>query len=126
LTGTGTVIALAQGALGAGLVALGSTRSLPVAAGVMVLVGLAVALQLATTNGFLQVIAPPRLRGRLVSLYIWLFVGMSPLGGLAAGWLAERVGAPRTAWVAGVACLASAVVTPSAMARRRPDPPGAR
>ena len=124
--GTGTVIPLAQGALGAALVALGSTRSLTVATGVMVLVGLAVALQLATTNGFLQVIAPPRLRGRLVSLYIWLFVGMSPLGGLAAGWLAERVGAPRTAWVAGVACLASAVVTLSAMAGRRPDSPGPR
>lgn len=126
LAGTGTVISLAQGALGAGLVALGSTRSLAVATGVMVLVGLAVALQLATTNGFLQVIAPPHLRGRLVSLYIWLFVGMSPLGGLAAGWLAERVGAPRTAWVAGVACLASALVTLSAMARKRADVPAPR
>lgn len=124
--GTGTVIPLAQGSLGVALVALGSTRSLMVATGVMVLVGLAVALQLATTNGFLQVIAPPRLRGRLVSLYIWLFVGISPLGGLAAGWLAERVGAPRTAWVAGFACLASAAVTLSAMAGRRPDSPEAR
>jgi MFS family permease len=98
-------MALGQGALGVGLVALALTRHLAAAAGWLVLVGLGVAIQLSTTNGFLQTTAPDHLRGRAVSLYIWLFSGLSPIGGLAAGWVAEHAGATWTAAGAGVACV---------------------
>ncbi len=105
------VVALGQATLGLGLVALALAHTIAVAVGWMVLVGLGVAAQLSTTNGFLQTAAPPHLRGRVVSLYIWLFAGMSPVGGLLAGWAAERVGATWTAVGAGAACLASAIAT---------------
>jgi MFS family permease len=97
-----------QGTLGAGLVALALMRDLRPAVLVMVVIGFAVALQLSTTNGFLQASAPPALRGRVMSIYFWIFVGMSPVGGIAAGWLAERAGAPATAAAAGVFCMAAA------------------
>lgn len=97
-----------QYALGLGLIALGLTRVLAVAAVWMVLLGLSVAVQLSTTNGFLQTTAPPRLRGRVVALYTWLFTGFAPLGALPVGYLAERFGAPLTAVGAGVVCLVSA------------------
>src|SRR5664279_4472982 len=70
------------------LVALAFTRTLAVASVWMVVIGLGVAIQLSTTNGFLQTTAPPHMRGRVVSLYIWLFSGLSPVGGFAAGWIA--------------------------------------
>jgi MFS family permease len=108
--GTRLVMALGQGALGVGLVALALTRHLAAAAGWLVLVGLGVAIQLSTTNGFLQTTAPDHLRGRAVSLYFWLFSGLSPIGGLAAGWVAEHAGAPRTAAGAGAACVLSAML----------------
>jgi hypothetical protein len=54
-----------------------------------------------------------------MSLYMWLFVGASPLGGLAAGWLAERVGAPATAALAGAGCLLSALLTAGEIFRQR-------
>jgi len=76
----------------------------------LVLVGLGVAMQLSTTNGFLQTTAPDHLRGRAVSLYIWMFSGLAPIGGLVAGWAAENVGAPWTAAGAGAACVLSALL----------------
>jgi MFS family permease len=107
----GLLMAAGQGALGLGLVALAATRSLAVASPLMVLIGLGVAVQLSTTNGFLQTTAPPHMRGRVVSLYIWLFSGLSPIGGFAAGWIAEHAGAPATAAGAGVGCALAAVLT---------------
>jgi MFS family permease len=109
---------LGQAALGVGLMALGVAPTLPVAVAVMGLVGLAVAVQLSTTNGFLQTTAPPALRGRVVSLYTWLFAGLAPLGALPVGLLAERIGAPRTAIGAGVLCVVSALLL-AAESRRR-------
>ena len=108
---TGAIMAAGQGALGVGLLALALTRSLAVASVWMVLIGLGVAIQLSTTNGFLQTTAPPHMRGRVVSLYIWLFSGLSPIGGFAAGWIAEHAGAPLTAAGAGVVCALAAALT---------------
>ena len=34
------------------------------------------------------------MRGRVMSLYTMAFIGLSPLGGLAGGALADRIGAP--------------------------------
>jgi MFS family permease len=108
---TGVIMAAGQGALGLGLVALAFTRNLMVASAWMVVIGLGVAIQLSTTNGFLQTTAPPHMRGRVVSLYIWLFSGLSPIGGFAAGWIAEHAGAPWTAAGAGAVCVVAATLT---------------
>jgi MFS family permease len=108
--GATLIVGLGQGFLGLGLIALGLTRSLWVATAWMTALGLAVSVQLSTTNGFLQVTAPAALRGRVVSLYTWLFAGLSPVGGLGAGWVAEYLGAPWTAVGAGVLCLLAALL----------------
>jgi hypothetical protein len=108
--GAGLVNAAGQGALGLGLVALGVTRTVPVAAVWMAFIGFSVSVQLSTTNGFLQQSAPAALRGRVLSIYFWLFSGLSPIGGLAAGAVAERIGATWTAVGAGAICLASALI----------------
>jgi MFS family permease len=82
-------------------------RTLPVAALCMLLVGSMSAVQLSTSNAFMQTSAPPELRGRVVSMYVWLFQGTNPMGGFTAGWLADRVGIPHTILLAGAACLAA-------------------
>ncbi|MGV8039385.1 MAG: MFS transporter [Thermoanaerobaculaceae bacterium] len=95
---------------GLGLVALGLSRSLTAATALMAVLGLAVAIQMSTTNGFLQTTAPPALRGRVVAIYIWLFAGLSPVGGMLAGLLASRFGVTNTAIASGVACCTAAAV----------------
>ncbi|HPC83708.1 MAG TPA: MFS transporter [Thermoanaerobaculaceae bacterium] len=96
--------------VGLGLVALGLVRSVAGATALMAVLGLAVAVQMSTTNGFLQVSAPPALRGRVVGIYIWLFAGLAPLGGLLAGLLASRFGVTATAIASGLACCAAAAL----------------
>jgi hypothetical protein len=61
-------------------------------------------MSFALTTSLAQLLAPPELRGRVVSIYMVAFRGGSPLGGLASGWLATQVGsAPTVLMVNGVA-----------------------
>jgi MFS family permease len=57
----------------------------------------------------LQSIVPDELRGRVASFYVVSFLGISPLGSLAAGWVAERVG-PQATLAAGGACALGAAL----------------
>jgi MFS family permease len=53
----------------------------------------------------LQLTAPDALRGRVVSLYLLVFGGFSPVGSLLSGWLAD-IGGTRLAFlVAGASVL---------------------
>jgi predicted MFS family arabinose efflux permease len=117
--GAGARLVAAQATLGLAFLALATSRHLAFAAVCIVAMGLAVSLQLSTTNAFLQLAAPPELRGRVLALYIWLFVGASPIGGFSAGWVAERLGAEATAAGAAVACLAGAAAGAMMLRRAR-------
>lgn len=56
------------------------------------------------TISLAQLLAPPDLRGRVVSIYLVASLGGSPLGALASGWLVTRVGsAPVMLMVNGTA-----------------------
>ncbi len=73
--------------------ALGFVRS-PLAAFPLVAgIGLASMLMVNTINVTIQNSVPDALRGRVMSLYVTVFAGTAPLGGLLAGALAEGFGA---------------------------------
>ena len=56
------------------------------------------------TTSLAQLLAPPEFRGRVLSIYLVAFLGGSPLGGLASGWLVIRAGsAPMMLLVNGTA-----------------------
>ena len=52
-------------------------------------VGMAAIMQLNTTNALFQILAPDRLRGRVLSMHIWALNGLAPFGVLFFGWLAK-------------------------------------
>jgi MFS family permease len=58
----------------------------------------------ATVNTIMQSIVEEDMRGRVVSIYSTFFIGAAPLGHLAAGWMAEHIGAPRTFTLCGLLC----------------------
>ena len=107
------------GALGFGIFALALA---PVAeawlAGVL-LVGIGVSFTLftANANALVQLGAPDRLRGRLIGLYLFAFVGLAPVGGLFAGWLAEVGGTPLAFSVAGATSLVTVALATAHRAR---------
>ncbi len=111
-SGVGTVRAISWGQLvvGGGLVALAASRRVEVALLLMVVIGAAVAVQLSISNAAMQVSAPEGLRGRVISLYIWIFAGLAPVGGLLAGAAAEVTSATATAAACGLACVFSALL----------------
>jgi MFS family permease len=60
--------------------------------GILVLLGLFSIVFTATANSRLQMLTPPHLRGRVMSLYTLLFQGSTPIGSLVVGTLASREG----------------------------------
>jgi len=108
--GLGRLAAIAAVGFGASLVLFSLSRWLAVSMILLVPVGYFVMLQMASTNTLLQTMAPDRLRGRIVALYSMMFMGMSPLGSLGAGFTAGRLGAPVTVTLGGIACIAGALV----------------
>ena len=79
--------------------------------------GLFLILRNATTNTLLQTAVPDQLRGRVISVYMVMFIGMTPIGALQSGWLAQNYGAPFALQIGCVVLLLSALL----IVWRRPE-----
>lgn len=75
------------------LLAMGFSRTQGITMAILVGVGICGILFLTTANTRLQLLSPGTLRGRVMGLYSWILLGMTPLGSLLVGWLAEWTGA---------------------------------
>jgi MFS family permease len=82
----------------------------------LVIAGIGMLLQVASTNTSVQSITPDALRGRVMGFYGMMFLGMLPLGSLLAGWLGDWIGAPYAVSLGAVVCILAALV----FNRRRP------
>jgi MFS family permease len=71
----------------------------------------------ASTNASIQLITPDRLRGRVLSLYLWALVGPMALSGVALGWLAGAAGIR-----SGLLVCAAPLAAYGLFALRRPVP----
>lgn len=74
------------------MIAFTMTRSFPIALMLMVCAGWAGVTTMALTNTLIQSIVPDELRGRVMSVFTLLLMGLSPMGGMLAGLIAELVG----------------------------------
>jgi MFS family permease len=117
--GLPTVIKRCALGLGAGLVALELATATWMAMPLLFAVGMAMMMQLAATNTLLQTLVEDKMLGRVISLYAVAFFGGAPVGALLEGALASQIGAIHTFAIAGVLCMASALVFASALPRLR-------
>ncbi|MBA2295899.1 MAG: MFS transporter [Actinobacteria bacterium] len=111
-----SVRAFVGGALGFSLAMslLALVSSVPAALVLLFVLGVSFALFTASANALVQLDAPGHLRGRVMSVYLFAFAGLAPIGGLVAGSLAELGGTPLAFGIAG----ASGLVTVAWAARR--------
>jgi MFS family permease len=65
-------------------------------------VGVCFTLWTSNSQSMLQLAVPDHLRGRVLSLWLFAFAGLAPLGGLLAGWLSDVGGTELAFVVAGV------------------------
>jgi len=85
----------------------------------LVAVGMAVMLFLATANTTLQLNSDPAMRGRVMALYGLLFLGSTPLGGPLLGWISEAWGPRSGLAIGGVLSLAAALAAAGRVRVRR-------
>jgi len=70
----------------------------------LVALGVASIAFTATANSSLQITAPDRLRGRVMSLYMLVFLGSTPIGAELTGVMAERIGVRLTIGIEAAIC----------------------
>lgn len=107
--GLGKTIAICAGSFGASLIAFSFSRSFWLSALLLVPVGFSMMVQMASSNTLVQSMVPDELRGRVLSVYSMMFMGMAPFGAFFAGAIAHRIGAPYTVALGGLACIAGAI-----------------
>ena len=96
-----TAIVLATVGFSASVLALAPAHEPAVASVLLFATGAFFTLESSNSQSILQLTAPDHLRGRVLSLYLLAFGGVAPVGGLVAGWLAERGGVELAFAVAG-------------------------
>jgi MFS family permease len=69
------------------------SRSLPLSLLLLAGAGFSTILSTATINGLLQSLVPDELRGRVMGVYVFMFLGMTPAGSLWGGAVARAFGA---------------------------------
>jgi MFS family permease len=94
-------------AFGLCVTAFALSPALPLSLALGALAGLAMIVNNALTNTMIQTAVPDALRGRVMGLYSFVFVGMAPVGAFQAGWVAERWGAPAAIGIGGLVCAAA-------------------
>jgi MFS family permease len=106
--GLGRWVAFCCGGFGVSLVLFASSKSFWLSVFWLLPVGYFIMLQMASSNTLIQVMVPDALRGRVMAVYSMMFMGMAPLGALLGGALSDRLGAPTTVAIGGLASVAGA------------------
>ena len=101
--GLGRWVAVCCAGFGVSMILFAFSRSFWLSVLLLLPVGYFIMLQMAASNTLIQVMVPDALRGRAMAVYSMMFMGMAPVGALLGGALSDRVGAPWTVAIGGLA-----------------------
>ncbi len=108
---TGRLSVLFGAAIGFGvlLVLLGLTTWFWAFVVLLVVTGLVSVTFNTLGNTTVQLASDPELRGRVMSLYMLVFMGGTPLGSVLVGWVTDKWGAPAALVFSGIVCVIAAL-----------------
>jgi MFS family permease len=106
--GLGRWVAACCAGFGLSLILFASSKIFWLSVFLLLPVGYFIMLQMASSNTLIQVMVPNELRGRAMAVYSMMFMGLAPIGALIGGALADRLGAPITVALGGLAAIAGA------------------
>jgi MFS family permease len=101
------LVGLGSAAVGMGVFAW--SRAMPLSLLMGFTAGFGLILYVASTNTLVQLTTEDRFRGRIMSLYTFMFIGTAPIGALLTGGIAQRWGAPAATSVSALVLLGGAV-----------------
>jgi MFS family permease len=96
----------ASSSLACAMIAFSLTKTTWLALCWLALAGLSSMLLMVASNTWLQLTVPEAMRGRLMSLFSLALLGMTPVGCLLAGYIADRLGIYPAIRLGGLLCLA--------------------
>jgi MFS family permease len=106
--GLGTWVSVCCAGFGISLMLFSFSTSFWISVILLLPVGYFIMLQMASSNTLIQIMVPDALRGRVMAVYSMMFMGMAPIGALLGGALSDRLGAPRTVAIGGLASVLGA------------------
>jgi MFS family permease len=106
--GLGTWVSVCCAGFGVSLTLFAFSRSFWLSVVLLLPVGYFLMLQMASSNTLIQAMVPDALRGRTMAVYSMMFMGLAPVGALLGGALSDRLGAPWTVAVGGLASVLGA------------------
>jgi MFS family permease len=75
----------------------------------LVLIGLCGVMGTTSANTLIQSLAPEHLRGRVVSIYLMILMGSTPIGALVSGALAELIGVSAVTTLNALLCIGGGI-----------------
>jgi MFS family permease len=108
--GLGRLVAISCGAFGVSLFLFSFSKNFWLSAALLLPVGFAMMLQMASSNTLIQSMVPDSLRGRVMALYSMMFMGMAPFGAFFGGAMADKFGAPIAVAIGAVASVVGATI----------------
>ncbi|HWR08101.1 MFS transporter [Sporomusa sp.] len=110
VVGIEKVIAINSVVFAVGLIAFSLSTVLWLSLPIAFIMGFGLIAQMASTNTIIQSLVDEDKRGRVMSLYVLSFGGITPIGSLFAGHAAGMIGTPATFFISGMLALAGAIV----------------
>jgi len=104
----GRVMTIGSFAMPVTLLVFSQVRSLPITLLVLAASGLAFIPVVNLANALVQTRVPDALRGRVMGVYTMIMMGLWPLGGLWAGWVAQAFDEPLVPIIGAIAVLITA------------------
>ena len=119
VVGLEKVSAAATICFGIGLIGFALSRNLWLSLAILPVVGAGFMVQMASVNTILQTLVEERLRGRVMAFYTMAFLGTAPIGSIAAGAVAARIGSEYTILIGGSVAVATGIWFASMLPRLR-------
>jgi MFS family permease len=117
-------IAGAAGMFGVLLVLFSQARTLWLAIGILIPLGMASMVQFTATNTLIQTMTPDALRGRVMAIWFMIFMGFAPVGSVVAGSVTTAFGPRLVLAGGGVVCALGAIGFARWSWTRRPSSDG--
>lgn len=110
VVGLGRLIVRATVIFSVGVAGFALSTNLSLSLLALVAAGFGAMTLVASSNTILQTIVEENKRGRVMSFFAMAFMGMTPFGSLAAGYLAKRIGVETTLLLGALGCLGAAAL----------------
>lgn len=101
-TGFIFLIILGNFILGISLILFSFTKNINLALPLLFLIGTGLVMQFSTTATTIQHLVKDNFRGRVMSIYTLMFIGMSPLGSLQVGIISQHFGSQFAIFLGGI------------------------